>query len=48
MSHPVNFGPLIFINSLFCSYITANKCKKTILQQNTAWGKVGRYVKNDF
>ena len=44
MSHPVNFGQLIVINSSFCSYITAKQLKKTILQQNMAWGKVGRYV----
>ncbi len=34
MSHPVSFGHLIIINSPFCTYITAKKCQKTILQQN--------------
>ncbi len=29
MSHPVSFGQLIVLNSSFCSYITAKKCKKT-------------------
>jgi hypothetical protein len=53
MSHPVNFGQLIVITSSFCCYTTHN-CKKmqkkTILQiqQNMAWGKVGRYVKKEF
>jgi hypothetical protein len=48
MSHPVNFGQLIVLNSSFCCYTTAKKCKKTILhlqQKIMAWGKVGRYVK---
>ena len=47
MSHPVNFGQLIVINSSFCSYITAKKCKKTILQQNMACGMV-KFTHNFF
>jgi hypothetical protein len=47
-SHPVSLGQLRIIISPFWTRITAQKCQKTILQQNMAWGIVKFGHKNYF
>ena len=43
MSHPVSFGQLIVINSSFCSYIPAKKCKTNDFTAKHGMGQ-SRYI----
>jgi hypothetical protein len=48
MSHPVNFGQLIVINSSFCSYITAKNEKNDFTAKEHGMGQSRQICKKYF